>query len=113
MKIDLLGQIVLIVAVLLLLFLASGWKWTNVTLFILGIWQFGSAVHLFYAYRHIRRLNYLRLSLIMLISLPVWIHLIGPLAYLPVAGLAIWYFTQTIRDTIIVYRRPRSFWELF
>lgn len=113
MKIDLLGQIILIVAVLLLLFLASGWKWTNVMLVVLGIWQFGSAVHLFYAYRHIRRLNYLRLSLIMLISLPVWIHFIGPLAYLPVAGLAIWCFVQTIRDTIIVYRRPRSFWELF
>lgn len=112
MKVDLLGQSILIVALVLLAFLAGGWRWTNAMLVILGLWQFGSAVHLFFAYRHVRRLNYLRTALVLAVSLPVWIFLIGRLAYLPVAGLIVWYFWQTLRDTIVVLKRPRSFWDL-
>ena len=113
MKVDLLGQAVLMLAILLLAFLASGLRWTNFGLIILGLWQLGSAIHLFYAYKHIKRLNYLRTFLVILISLPLWFELIGAFAYLPVIGIVLWYFLQTVNDTIIVYRRPRKFWELF
>ena len=102
MKIDLLAQSVLILAVLLLLCFVA----------VLALWQFISAVHLFYVYKHIRRLNYLRTALVLCVSLPIWTHLIGTLAYLPVAGVVVWYFLQTIHDTRAVYRRPRSFWDL-
>jgi hypothetical protein len=112
MKVDVLGQGLLILAVILLALLSSGIKWTNAMLVVLGIWQVTSAVHLIYVYRHIRRLNYLRTAVILAVSLPVWIHLIGAFAYLPVAGVIVWYFIQTIRDAIVVYRRPRSFWDL-
>lgn len=112
MKIDLLAQSVLILAVLLLLCFVQGIQWSGTMLVILAIWQFISAVHLFYIYKHIHRLNYLRTALVLSISLPIWTHLIGTLAYLPVAGVVVWYFLQTIRDTRVVYRRPRSFWDL-
>lgn len=112
MKIDLLGQAVLMLAIILLAFFASGLKWTNVMLIILGIWQLSSAAHLLYVYRHIKRLNYFRTAIILAVSLPIWIQIIGIMAYLPVAGVLLWYFIQTVQDTIIVYNRPRSFWEL-
>lgn len=112
MKIDLLAQSVLILAVILLFCFAQGIRWSSTPLIILAIWQFISAVHLFYVYKHIRRLNYLRTALVLVVSLPIWTALIGTLAYLPVAGVVAWYFIQTIRDTVTVYRRPRSFWDI-
>lgn len=112
MKIDLLGQAVLIVAILLLAFLASGKAWTNLMLVVLGLWQMASAFHLLYVYQHVRRLNFVKTFLVLVVSLPVWIYLVGALAYVPVAGVAVWYFWQTVSDTIKVYNRPRSFWDL-
>ena len=112
MKVDLLGQAVLIVAVVLLGFFASGKAWTNTMLVVLGIWQFASAIHLLQVYRHIDRMNFIKTAVVLVVSLPVWIHLVGVLAYFPVAGVFLWYFIQTIQDTIKVYNRPRSFWDL-
>ena len=112
MKIDLLGQAVLIVAIVLLACFASGVASTNTMLAVLGIWQLASAFHLFYVYSHIKRLNYVKTAIVLATSLPIWMHLVGNLAYLPVAGVVIWYFVQTISDTIKVYNRPRSFWDL-
>lgn len=112
MKVDVLAQSILLVACLLIAFFASGYAWTKIMLVVLSLWQIASAVHLFYAYRHVKRLNYLRTTLIMGVSLPVWIYLIGNWAFIPVAGLIIWYFFQTVRDAIIVYKRPVSFWDL-
>ncbi len=112
MKIDLLGQAILIVAIVLLAFFASGFTSTNAMLVVLGVWQLASAFHLFYVYRHIKRLNYVKTSIVLAVSLPIWMHLVGYLAYLPVAGVVIWYFFDTISDTIKVYNRPRSFWDL-
>lgn len=112
MKIDVLGQAILIIAVLLLAFFASGKAWSLATLIVLGVWQLASAFHLVYVYQHIRRLNYVKTAIILAVSLPIWILLIGNLAYLPVAGVILWCFIQTISDTIKVYNRPRSFWDL-
>lgn len=112
MKIDLLAQAVLLMALILLLCFAEGIRWSGTMLILLAIWQFLSAVHLFYVYKHIRRVHYLRTALVLAVSLPIWVSLIGSLAYLPVIGVAIWYFVQTIRDTVTVYRRPRSFWDV-
>ncbi len=112
MKIDLLGQALLIVAIVMLACFASGVATTNVMLVVLGIWQLASAFHLFYVYRHIKRMNYVKTSIVLAVSLPIWMHFVGDFAYLPVAGVVIWYFIQTISDTIKVYNRPRSFWDL-
>jgi hypothetical protein len=112
MKIDLLGQAVLIVAIALLAFFASGKAWTNVMLVVLGVWQLASAFHLLYVYQHIKRLNFVKTVIVLTVSLPVWMHFVGGFAYLPVTGVVVWYFVQTVRDTIAVYNRPRSFWDL-
>ncbi len=113
MKFDLIGQIVLILAIIIQAIWISDLIWPKAFLFILIAWQLLSAIHLLFAYRYFSKSNFLWTSLILLVSLPIWIKLIGLAAYLPVAGLGIWYFWQTIRDTIIVLNRPRSFWELF
>lgn len=112
MKIDLLGQVILIVAILLLAFYVSGRTWTNTMLALLGLWQIASAAHLLYVYQHIKRLNYIKTAIVLAVSLPIWINLVGIFAYLPVAGVVLWYLWQTISDTIKVYNRPRSFWDL-
>ena len=112
MKIDVLGQAVLIMAIVLLACFASGLGSTNAMLVVLGIWQLASAFHLFYIYSHIKRLNYVKTAIVLAVSLPIWVYLVGNMAYLPVAGVVIWYFFQTISDTIKVYNRPRSFWDL-
>ncbi len=112
MKIDLLGQAILLIAILLLAFFASGKTWTNTMLVMLGVWQVASAAHLLYVYQHIKRLNYIRTAVVLAVSLPIWVNLIGTLAYLPIAGIVLWYFWQTVADTIKVYNRPRSFWDL-
>lgn len=112
MKIDLLGQAILITAILLLTFFVSGKASTNAVLIVLGLWQIASAVHLLYVYQHIKRLNFIKTIIVLAVSLPIWIKLVGLFAYLPVAGVVLWYFWQTISDTIKVYNRPRSFWDL-
>lgn len=112
MKLDLIGQILLISAAILFLILESSIRWTNTFIIILGIWQIVSAIHLLVVYRHIKRINFLKAFLVLVLSLPLWINFVGTLAYLPVAGVLIWYFVQTIYETRIVLRRPRSFWDL-
>ena len=112
MKIDLLGQLILILAILLLAFLATGLAWTNTMLVVLGLWQLASAAHLIYVYRHIKRVNSFKSAIVIAVSLPIWIHMVGVLAYVPVAGVLLWHFWQTVSDTIKVYNRPRSFWDL-
>jgi len=112
MKIDVLGQAIIISACILVFFFRSGMAWTNAMLLLLAAWQFASAVHLYYSYQYILKINYLRTALVIGISIPIWAHLLGKWAYLPVAGVVVWYFIQTLRDTIIVARRPKSFWDI-
>jgi len=112
MKIDVLGQSVLIVAILLLFFFASGLKWTYLTMSILFIWQIASAIHLFYSYKYVRKLNFIRTALILLISLPIWFKVVNFFSFIAVGGLVVWYFWATVRDMIYVYKRPRSFWDI-
>ncbi len=112
MKVDLLGQAVLLVAILLLVFFATGKTLTHTMMVILGLWQLASAVHLLLIYSYLKRLNFVKAFLVLVVSLPLWMMFVGYLAYVPVFGVLIWYFTITITDTIKVYKRPRSFWEL-
>lgn len=112
MKIDLLGQIVLVAATILIAILESEQTWTNLLLIFLALWQIVSAAHLLLVYRHIKKISFLKTMLVLIFSLPIWIKLVGIYAYFPVAGVLIWYFFQTAKETKIVYRRPRSFWDL-
>ncbi len=111
-KLDVFGQSILIVALLLLWFFNQGIVWTNTMLTILAIWQIASAVHLFFTYKYIQRVNFIKTALVLLISLPVWINLVGVWAYAPVVGVLLWSFFWSIRDMIIINNRPRSFWDI-
>lgn len=112
MKIDLLGQVILVTALLLLALFESGLIWTNTLLLLLGIWQIVSAIHLLIVYQHIKKIHFLKTIVVLLISLPLWIKFVGSFAYIPVIGVLAWYLFQTMRETKIVYNRPRSFWDL-
>jgi len=112
MKIDVLGQSLLVGALLLLFFFQSGSGWTTAMLVLLIIWQIASAMHLYLTYRYIERINFVKTFIVLLVSLPVWIQLIGSVAYLAVIGVVFWSFFWSIRDMIKVNNRPRSFWDL-
>jgi len=111
MKIDLLAQIVLTATTLLLL-LVGQWVAATYPLVILVIWQALSALELFFAYHHRRRRYYLFLTAAAAALLPLWIALPYLWGYLPFALMATWYLFETAYDFSVVYRRPRSFWDL-
>lgn len=111
-KTDLAGQIILIVGIFLFAIFESGVIWTNSLLIVLAIWQVLSALHLLYAYRYVKKLNFLKTMLVLILSLPVWINLVGFFAYIPVGGILLWYFIQTANDMVSINNRPRSFWDL-
>lgn len=78
----------------------------------LGLWQGASALQLALAYEYRERYPFLWFFLGMGLALPLGIWWMGNWAVLPVAiGLAA-YFAITIRDTLYVMKRPRSFWDL-
>ena len=112
MKLDVLGQSLLVGALILLLFFQNGWGWTSAMFILLIIWQMASALHLYITYRYIERINFVKTFFILLVSLPVWLHLIGNIAYMAVVGVVLWSFFWSVRDMIKVYGRPRSFWDL-
>jgi hypothetical protein len=112
MKIDILGQSLMLTAVVILAIIQSHTNITNTMLIVLAIWQMASALHLYFSYHYVLKINFIKTVLVMSISTPVWIHLLGAYAYLPVGGLLMWYFIQTIKDTALVLRRPKSFWDL-
>lgn len=112
MKIDLIGQLILIVSILLLAWMESGIGWTHTLLIVLALWQVVSALHLIIVYQYARKINFIKAMLVLICSLPLWMQLVGDLAYIPVGGVLIWYFGQTIWDARLISRRPRSFWDL-
>ncbi len=111
MKIDLLAQIALVIATALLAGL-DYWVAATYPLVVLLIWQTSSALQLLLAYQHRRRRYYLLLMLLVAGLIPLWRTLPDIWGYLPFALIAIWCLLETAFDYAIVYRRPRSFWDL-
>jgi len=111
MKVDLLAQIALI-AITLLLLLLERWVAAAYPLVLLLVWQAFSALELFFAYHHRRRRYYLFLTVAAAALLPLWTTLPYLWGYLPFALMAAWYLFETAYDFSVVYRRPRSFWDL-
>jgi multisubunit Na+/H+ antiporter MnhG subunit len=113
MKIDTLGQAILIVAVVLIAcFYQNTLVPTKWLLSILTVWQLASAIHLLLVYQHIKRLNYIKTAIVLLVSLPIWKMMVGNWAYLALVGVVLWYFFLTIKDTRAVINHPKSFWDL-
>ncbi len=87
--------------------LLGGYVLSLVGVWLLWLWQTGSALELWLDYRHHSRRPYLWLAPILL-TLAI-LHTYGIFLIL---GCALAYGWHTIRDYRIVLRRPRSFWDL-
>jgi chromate transport protein ChrA len=108
---DILGQGVLLIALAFLLLPQPG-KGGMLVSILLGLWQLASALHLLYAYRYAQKKHFLRAGLVVVVAALLWSKWVGGWAYLPVVGLFLWYFGQTLYDGLRVARRPKSFWNL-
>ncbi len=112
MKFDLFGQVVLLSGWLGAAWMNLGGKWSIYLTILMGLWQFVSACHLYLSYKYARKGRFITSFLIVTLSTPLWVYLVGIWAFVPVIGLLCWYFYSTFRDTRIVMRRPVSFWNL-
>jgi hypothetical protein len=112
MKTDILGQSILIVSVIL--FVLTAWR-SNLTIVSLGVlcfWQMSSAIELTINYNYRQRQAFVWLLLLLLLLLPLTASLFSPWVLVVISAGLFSYFLLTARDTIKVYRRPRSFWDL-
>ena len=112
MKIDMTGQVILLLSVLLLLFFTSANAWVVTTLIILAVWQTSSAIELFLNYSYRQRYPYVYILPLIIVLTSIFANtaLYWLLIFIGLGLLS--YFVATVRDTIIVYRRHRSFWDL-
>ena len=76
-------------------------------LWLLWLWQTGSALELWLDYKHHSRKPYLLLAPVLLV-----LALFFTFGKLLLAICAVVYIWHTVRDYQVVLRRPRSFWEL-
>jgi len=87
--------------------LLGGYALTLVSVWLLWLWQTGSALELWLDYRHHSRKPYLWLAPVLLVLAIIYAQGIFLLV-----GCALVYAWHTFRDYRIVRRRPRSFWDL-
>ncbi len=111
MNIDALGQFILLLSSIFLLF-PSFHTLGIVAVIILSAWQIMSAVHLILVYKYFQKINFLKIFIVLIVSSFIWMKWVGDWAFIPVVVLCIWYFYQTIKDVIIIKRKPISFWNM-
>ena len=107
MKIDSFGQGALLICLLLIALISAG-TGGLVGWILLFLWQMTSALLLYKQFAYQQRKLFLWIGLA---SLPVALLGQSYLLYFLI-GFSIWYFYNTVLDTIKVLKRPRSFWDL-
>ena len=112
MKKDLMGQSIILVGTGLVCSLTASQGWLITLTTVLALWQLVSAIELFLQHQYKQRFVFVWLLPILLLSLPVMIYLLKSWMVLLLGASLMVYFLITARDTLIVYRRPRSFWDL-
>lgn len=111
MKFDLSGQIILLLlGVLLLIFSQSPFESANWGLGFVLAWQAASAAFFWRTYQYRQRgpIFWMLLIVFLLIFFIDLSLFSAILLCLPVLA----YLLITLRDTLRVYRRPRSFWDI-
>ena len=111
MKLDLVGQSILL-TVALITVLGEWWIWALPVVAGLAFWQAGSAFHLLVAHAYSARKPYFLMLAILLLLLPLKFYFAGYWSLVLLGTVAIYYFYLTLKDTISVLRRPRSFWDI-
>lgn len=112
MKKDLIGQSMLLTGLAITGLSSLPWAWFVALFSALGLWQGASALQLALTYEYQERYPFLWLFLGFLLALPPGIWLLGPWTVFPIALGLLAYFIVTVRDTMHVLQRPRSFWDL-
>jgi FtsH-binding integral membrane protein len=112
MKLDLVGQSILLTAAVVML-LATGWHVATVAIFAaLLLWQMVSAVQLYERLHHAIRNRSLRGGAIGAVVI-VLTYIFGEsLCLVPLLLVVLAYYLVTLRDTLHVMNRPKSFWDL-
>lgn len=112
MKTDLIGQAVLIAGVLAaaLSGLPQG-PWLTL-LALLGLWQIVSALHLAVFFEYQQRYPFLWALILSALAMMPGLWLLGLWALAPFCLALAAYFGATLRDTLSLLQRPRSFWDL-
>ena len=87
--------------------LLGGYLLTLVGVWLLWLWQTGSALELWLDYRHRSRKPYLWLAPVLLV-----VALFNTHGIFLLIGWALVYAWHTVHDYRVVLRRPRSFWDL-
>lgn len=111
MKVDLSGQLILLLlGIMLLIFSRSPYESANWGLGFVLAWQAASAAFFWrnYQYRQRGAVFWMLLIVFILVFFIDLSLLSALLLFLPV----LIYLLITFRDTLRVYRRPRSFWDL-
>lgn len=112
MKADLTAQSILLTLVIILLLAGQYWPWAVAAFSLLALWQVGSALELALGYKYRERNIFLWAFALLLLALPFKLWLIGLWSLFLMGVFASAYFWATLRDTVIVLRRPRSFWDI-
>lgn len=112
MKKDLIGQSMIIAGLAATGLYSLPWAIFVTLLSVLGVWQGASALQLALTYEYQERYPFLWLFLGLILTLPLGIWLLGAWMAFPVALGLLAYFIVTVRDTVHVLQRPRSFWDL-
>ncbi len=112
MKTDLAGQAVLLAGAATVGLSGLSWAWLAIQLALLSIWQLGSALQLALEHEYQQRQPYIWGLAALMLVIPLGLWLLGPWVLVPAGALALAYFWLTLRDTLKVLQRPRSFWDL-
>ena len=111
MKVDLTGQVILLVlCVLFLIFSRNTWAGASWGIGFLLFWQSASAAYYWRTYRYREREP--AFWILAIIFLLIFLIELSPISFLLLGLPVLGYILLTLRDTLRVYRRPRSFWDL-
>ncbi|MCB0572171.1 MAG: hypothetical protein KDC66_20535 [Phaeodactylibacter sp.] len=112
MKIDLLVQLILLAGLLAVILPGLSRSLWVASLALLGLWQAGSALQLAIAFDYKQRHPFIWAYLLLALLLPLGLYTWGLWALAPFGIVITAYFRATLRDTLSLLQRPRSFWDL-
>jgi phosphatidylserine synthase len=112
MKIDLIVQSLLLAVLLLGWFFSGLNAWMAGPLLVLVMLQMVSALQLWSVYKFQPAQSFVWVGLAILLLFVCCLPGLGVLSWFLPLGLVFAYYFQTISRLVIVFRRPKSFWDL-
>ncbi len=113
MKVDLAIQGLFLLIILTEIIVGADLSWLTTTLVFLLIWQLISSLQLLLIHQYQEKIFFVIAGITSLLAYGLWNGEVGQWAFLALSLPIGWYLYHTIRDTITVINRPRSFWDIF